>query len=525
MTLFLNYIACILALFCGCEKPLLEDNNIIIEQSVLNPGEIEMTIDLNNGHQLNKGVFGVNSALPAQYYDYSTPGFIDRYIELGKPLIRFPGGTYANYYDFDSGFFIPYDGISAANQKRVDDWNKGVIKKKQTIGSYSYKDFCEFANQTDADYTLVLNILGKTAADTKRWMEGIKATGQVVKYVEIGNEVYFGNYDPVIPTVQEYIRRGQNHAEAVRAVFADAKIGVIIPSQIYTRETFLNELDTDKSTKQLDWYEELPKSNFYDAVIIHLYSSLGMSNNIASEAEFIPYKDAYYNCLSHSDKKFDETFNGIREKFPQKEVWVTEYHVGGFSGLLRKYRFRYSYLGGLYTANFMLKLFSVPEVTISNWHSVTQLIEDSGNSGNMSFGKKVNFEFVGIFKELIAEANIYASVSLRGDGSYTGMGEYGGTYSDLNAGFFYNNESGYLMVVNKSDKTYSLTNKNLLIEDGGKVVDMQDAVSLTPTDDLSLTKALESEDKFLLKKVAVNANGISLPPFSITRIKCKLNTK
>ena len=90
MKLFLNYIACILALFSSCEKSLVEDNNIIIEQSVLNPGEIEMTIDLNHGHQLNKGVFGVNSALPLQSYSYTTPGFIDRYIELVKPLIRFP---------------------------------------------------------------------------------------------------------------------------------------------------------------------------------------------------------------------------------------------------------------------------------------------------------------------------------------------------------------------------------------------------------------------------------------------------
>ncbi len=518
----------ILAVSGGCQKQQFEEN-VFEPFNVLEKGEIELTVDFANSFKLNKDVFGVNSALPTKPYTYTHPSFIDKYIELGRPLIRFPGGTYANYYDFDTGYFIPYDGISEKNTIRINDWNSSVFKKKKEVGGYSNIDFCNFANQSGAEFTLVLNITAKNPDDTKRWMQEIKAVGQKAKYVEIGNELYFGNYDPVIPDITEYIKRAKPHADAVRSEFPDAKIGVIIPSHIYTHESFLDEIDTGKSTKQIDWMEKLPNENFYDAVIIHLYSSLGMANDISSTNEFIPYLDAYYNCLSHADNKLKEAFSRITQRFPSKEIWVTEYHVGGFSGLLRQFRLRHSYLGGLFASNFLLSLFNESQVTVGSWHSMTQLLDEPAGSGNSTplipdsynFGTKVNYQFLKMFKDVVADGESFVPVSIRGLENYEVTGENAGTFPDVQSGLFFANEGGYAVVINKSKHTYKMGSSIIVNNNNTKSqLTILEQTILQPDQNIEISDAMVSETNFT-KTVKTIKEEILITPYSVSLLKCK----
>jgi hypothetical protein len=310
-------------------------------------------------------------------------------------------------------------------------------------------------------------------------------------------------------------------------VFPDTKIGVIIPSHIYTHESFLDELETGGDNKQIEWLEKLPDEDFYDAVIIHLYSTLGM-NDISSESEFIPYLDAYYNCISHADNKLQDALTAIKEIFPTKEIWVTEYHVGGFSSLLKKYRLRYSYLGGLYAANIMLNLFSEPSITVGNWHSLVQFFtlplkytySTPLIPNNRTFGTLVNYQFVKFFSEAIENNAIFVPVTLSGFNNYTAVGEYAGSYPDVNSGLFYANGNGNLMVINKSDNIYTMGSKLNIVKDSvSSQMTILDQTLLERDPLLPETEGFESETNYK-KSTTIVGDSVTIPPFSISLMKC-----
>src|SRR5690606_37519651 len=103
----------------------------------------------------------------------------------------------------------------------------------------------------------------------------------------------------------------------------------------------------EKGNRMEQWYRRMQNESFYDAISVHLYANVGMDGKTEKE-NFLPFKEAYEFAISHTDSRIAYTFDRVKADFPSKEIWLTEYHVGGFVGELRQYRLRYTFLGGLY---------------------------------------------------------------------------------------------------------------------------------------------------------------------------------
>ena len=471
---------------------------------------LSLTIDYSNSHALQPHVYGANNWISTRAYHYNDEGFIENYNALGKPVIRYPGGTPSNYLDLNTGFHKAWPGASQRDLDRVTSFNNGMSNNGKGEKGEELSRFLDFKTQTNATTTFTLNTTSMSIDEVNLALDKIVASGEELEYVEIGNEQYFNQYESIIPDVYTYIDKAKRRANSVRSRFPNAKIGVQVPSQIYTSESFLPDPIATNQNRTETWYNAIKEETFYDAIIIHLYSSVGMDHLVTSN-DFIPFKEAYKHCISHADKLLAEVLSTLEADFPHAEIWATEFHVGGFSGDVRQYRLRYSYLGGLYASNFMFKLFSDSAVSLGNWHSMVQWQQGSGTS----FGTYVNYQFFNLFQEPVKMSNRFVSVEVANTMNYSGVGTHTGEFKDVEGGLFFNDDTdkGYLMIFNKWENSYTIGINELETKLSGTIIESS---QLSTAKNLTLEDGLESENAFSNETILPVGGNYTLEPFSIT---------
>lgn len=478
----------------------------------------QLTLDVAypSSIDLNPDVHGVNNWISTRPYYLSNGGFISKYNDLGKPLMRYPGGTASNYLNLAKGWHEAWPGANANDSNRVSSFNKGMTNAGKGTKGEEIGKFIDFLQATDATSTFVVNLTTMSGTDVATVLDSIKNRGEELDYVELANEVYFGQYTSIIADEASYIALAKDRADTVRSRFPNAKIGALLPSQIYTKENFLPGGGSSAS-RQEKWHQALKSETFYDALVIHMYSSIGMDHTVLA-ADFLPYQTAYNHTIAHADLKFDSTFAQLSKDFPSTDIWVSEFHVGGFSGDVRQYRLRHSYLGGLYSASFMLKLFSKPQIKIGNWHSMVQWLTYSESGGQLSetynFGTKVNYHLFKLFAEPSNNSERFATVEVGNILNYTGIGQHSGSFADVEAGCFYNErtEKGYLILINKWENTYQISTTELESKLKGTLTS---TTEFAPDKSLSLTAAIESEDNYSRSFISPNNGQYSILPFSV----------
>lgn len=483
--------------------------------SILGQNSISIGIDYAKVYKLNKDVYGCNNWISTRPYYLSDNSFIKKYADLEKPTMRYPGGTASNYLNLASGFHELWPGSTDNDRNRVNAFNSGMNIVGKDVKGEEIGRFIKFLKATDARSTFVLNLTVMTLSEIESVLDSLVQNHVDLEYVEMGNELYYGQYSAVVPDVTSYVALAKQRAVLVKKRFPNAKIGVLIPSQIYTSESFLPGEGASQD-RQEKWYDEIKKENFYDGIVIHLYSTVGMDSKV-SEENFLPYQTAYRHAISHADQKMDELIPRLEEDFLDKEIWVTEYHVGGFGGDVRSYRLRHSYLGAMYASNFMLKLFTHKSITLGSWHSMVQWLDynATGNllDDNYDFNTKINYHFFKLFGKPIKDCSHFAKLNVTGNIEYSGIGKYDGKYDDVEGGTFVNIQTGkaYLILFNKWRNSYSI-NKSVLEE--GISGTISKCMEISPEKSLYLDEALKSEQNFSRTEIEPTNGNYMLLPFS-----------
>ena len=333
----------------------------------------------------------------------------------------------------------------------------------------------------------------------------------------MGNEVYNNSYTPIIPNVDKYIEIAKANMAELREVFPDAKVGMVCPSHIYKYKSFLGEVALGESDRQIDWFNKLQNEDFFDALIIHMYSVIGMNGKTPLD-EYLPYEQAYRFSISHADGKYEETIDAMRRAYPGKDIWVTEYHISDYG--LTNYGMRLSYLGGFFTGSFMIKLFNTPEITIGNWHSLVQWLEYPKTSDllpeNYDFTALVNYHVFKVFKEPVRESDNIAPLTITGLKKYQGVGEYSGEYDDMEGSLFYSDDKASMIIFNKLEQNYIISEDKLLealgAKSGAKLVSCKE---FGPSASMELYDALSSETAFSSKIISADSGHYTLKPYSI----------
>jgi hypothetical protein len=464
---------------------------------------------------LRQNCFGANNNLLYPPFTYSQPDFINKYIEAHRPFLRYPGGTGANYLNPLTGYSEPRD-IAAKSKKKTEN------KKREDPS-----EFFKFVKKTEATYCLVMNMCTVSLQDNKRWLQSLASQGIRPEYFELGNELYFGSYSRFYANGDDYVKAAKDYTGMIRSIFPQARIGVVISSHYYTQESFLPDDKPYSKNRHANWIQSLRNQDFYDAVIIHTYSNTGMDNEIA-KADFLPYQEAYMHAISHADGKLKSSLEIVSNHFLDKEIWVTEYGIGGFGGDLRRYRLRYSYIGSLHSSMMLLKFLSIPEVEISSWHSFIQFLsypKRTAVTDETVFKTKNGYELFRLIGHAVRQSDKYIPVSLEGVNNYRGYGEYKGSFQELEAGCFIDegNKSAYLVLLNKTASTYKLGTIQGTPNDKFGSFFMDSGIMLMPRQDVALEKAIEDEEVLTKKTIKANeVKKIEIKPYSLTSIKIRI---
>lgn len=451
---------------------------------------------MKESRPLEKDCYGANLQLLSGPIWFDHPDLIKKYIEAGKPFFRFPGGTYANFYNPETGLMSE----KASSNHDYKALNQRIREQHDGKGKMP-SSFFDFARKAGARYSVVLNVSTRSLEQNRKWLTALAKQEIKISAFEIGNELYFGSYAWALKTPSDYVQRAREHTAIIRKLFPDAKVGVIVPSHIYTSEVFLDERQPNLPKRQQEWMTLLEKERFFDAVVIHLYSKLGMSNNVKKE-DFLPLIEAYSNVVTYAESHLDKSLDLLEKTFPGKDIWITEYGVGGFGGELRQYQLRHAHLGCLHSDLMLLRFLSRPSITISHWHSFTQCIGFDQRRGGIREESTVQFHHLSLFADPVNNSDSYVPVTCT-DGA------------QLEVGAFTGSQRGYIFVLNKRNQSHIL--KKLKSE---KSIQLTGAIQLSPQQKIPLAKALEktrSMDKTELTGKALGS--IVFPPYSITRIE------
>jgi len=465
---------------------------------------IRLTIDLDHPQPLSQDLYGANTEAMHLPVWFDQPAFAEKYKAIGRPFLRFPGGTSSNFYNPQSGLFdndSPSDREYGPQNKRLLKITNGAGRKPEP--------FFRFAREQDLRYSLVLNVCTQTFEQNKAWLERIAEAGHRVPAIEIGNEVFFGSYKWAFPTPADYMERSRKLTEVIRKLFPATKVGVVFPIQLYQDKTFVKHGERPKPSSQYQWMIVLEGEAFYDALAVHLYSQVGMSN-ATKPADFIPHLEGYANVMSMLENRLDPTFDELKKRFPGKELWITEYGVGGFGGDLKQYTLRYSHLGALHTDLMLLRFTRNPSVTIAHWHSYNHFFDATEDGKRFEDQGNLTFTHFSLFRDPIR--NCDAVVPVKTTAAST----------DIEAFVFTGKGKSYLMVVNKQGREHTVGEVSLLSSGAPSTAKLAGGVQLLHRTDMPLEKAMQDTER--CERVPMSPaqlESLKLPPYSITQLEIK----
>jgi hypothetical protein len=260
--------------------------------------------------------FNLNSVLVPSWQDTSFLQFVN---QLNPSMLRIPGGEVANYWDWQRGGII----------RDVSGLPEGLPNFLQGHGNYTASKLEDFQAGLKATDTTPLFVLNMLTSDLESQMEMLRTAsklGMTVKYIELGNEFYFGtqNYRQVFPNPQDYAQTTSQWITAIRQEFPDAEISVLgtVPNPE-------KEARRIQNWNRIMLKSALPKA---DAITLHYYRLSGLDNkDIPEQHQNYPFFTAEDVPIilgepfkNWQDYQNEQNFQLIPE---DTKIWITEYNI------------------------------------------------------------------------------------------------------------------------------------------------------------------------------------------------------
>lgn len=285
---------------------------------------------------------------------WGNQSFIDSVQNLNIQLIRYPGGTESQYFDWQTGRSVP-----------ASLWTNGTLFNHSYIGtaphiSYPLSELHYFYQQTGIKPVFCLNMLTKTLSNQIQMLQTAASLGIPVHYIELGNELYFNvtDFTNKYPNPIDYVLDVKNNwIPQLSSLFSNAKIAVI---GSYDGLTDLN--NNTVPPRIYTWNDTLFAQYVgADGITFHYYippNTTTLSNPNITQALAAPFKHWQTMKINTVDK----VTNGM-------ECWITEYNLN--DGNQTTYSIASSWTHGLYTAALFSQMLEEPKITMLLNHQIT----------------------------------------------------------------------------------------------------------------------------------------------------------
>lgn len=389
--------------------------------------------------------------------------------EINPAVLRFPGGTTANYYHY-YGTGYGYDAAEIFGTSI----GLGELALDDIMPSNFIELFADLALQTESRVIYTMNLFThfkpggasinnpQSAAYLERKAENMDALaylvgrGVDVVAVELGNELYFEweltGIFTINTAVDKYVDLARDYANTIRSNYPDIEIGV--PGALVNSNPEFNF-----------WNEKMQEAEFADGIVVHEYD-----RNIADNCDGGLDKASYFACardqIDHFlDFDYEDQLKDYMDLFPDKDLWLTEWGIGDPYRVANTFIDAYSVFG-------MLNKFSEfvmdhpGRISFANRHNLI-----TAGYYYPAFGTKFLNESDELFylDNKAIRASAYPAKLMTG--ILTGGYQYAGKAVISNCRIWvYTNDSGYkLAVSNNSGTEQQLTVQELavLLEETG----------------------------------------------------------
>jgi len=262
-----------------------------------------LEVDLASAQRFPSNLIGVNCNILNQPFPYDSDEFRKLYEDAGRPFFRYPGGTVANYLNHGTGFL---DANRAGNRRAGYERKNERVTRMTGGAGYVPEKFIEVVRGMELPFSLVLNMCTMSIDENESFLRKFAASGIQITHIELANEVFFAEYSTFFHDASEYLRQARELSRVCRSLFPHVKIGVVIPNTLYRNKSFPDRADKPggDDDRQIRWIRQLARHpGFYDAVIVHCYSTIGVENS-KSAADLPSVEQVSYRLLSQREGNY-----------------------------------------------------------------------------------------------------------------------------------------------------------------------------------------------------------------------------
>lgn len=260
--------------------------------------------------------FNVNTI---QVESWRNPQFWQAVNTLHPSLLRIPGGTVANYWDWQRG------GLIQNPQSLPAGLPQGLRFRARQYTGGKLEDFKIGLQATQTTPLFVLNMLTSDLNSQLQMLETAQKMGLEVKYIELGNEFYFQNknYKKVFPNPRAYAQTAAQWVRAIKQKFPEAQVAVI---------GVIPRADEEKNARKNNWNAPLVNTALpeADALTLHIYRLSGLETKEQKNVSY-PFfgLEEVPEILGEPFRQWkdlvsDPTFQLIPNN---KKIWITEYNL------------------------------------------------------------------------------------------------------------------------------------------------------------------------------------------------------
>ncbi len=473
---------------------------------------------------VQENLIGANANLISFNDPWSTKDLVEVTKKTQIKTLRYPGGTIGNYWDWDIG----------AVDRDVPDslMIKWVVENdhRASPDRYTIESLAKIYQQTGIVPVFMLNMLSKDLQHSIRNLKKAESLGIPIKYIEMGNELYFNIPFPLLrfPTPESYGETCQVWIAKLRKEFPDASFAVV--GSYITRHP-----------RQVDWNKRvLEKCTNADAIVIHLYSPSGLDGRLERkkiapgkeglgesqtatrtgpeaigerqqwELELLKDKQAYSNMFTTASKnlkKLDDFYVP-----DDMNLWVTEFNIRDDNSVIL-----HSWTQTLILSKYLFK-FLESDVELSSMHNLTGTLFGMVHTDSLNYQhlKSQNVKSIpytlsagGMITKLFGDAmkDKVEGAVLNFDIASTLTDDRGEQAKNLKGYMFRNKNGNTAIVVN-----YDFTDQKV---DFSTIPDFKGKMSTYASDPSNPVIGFEN---ILVDEVDV-VDTIKLPPHSIAIIK------
>lgn len=359
----------------------------------LNVDEVKVILGGVSGLTVGNGLYGYNTANLFTHLDIYTDNW--ETLQDGLPaVLRFPGGTLANFYHFDApGYGYRQEDKQAVGGKAIENFerslamDRSLIQQKGLSKNHAHQ-MAELAKATGSSVLLVANLLTAPDNEILRMVEFFKSEQVHIAGLELGNEYYWsGAYSTTFPDGDSYVRRMQGLVLRMRQEHPDVPLAAVIAPL-----SSMKKANAKKQAFNASWNEAVRGFGDFDAVIAHLYSKKNSCDALAVVEEKCKCYADY--STQYSGPIMDRAMLDLESQFPGKEIWITEWNIKGvFSGIGN------TMAQAIHYADFNLMTHRHESVTVSTYHNLLAK-GDGFNAFASASNGKVKRQATGVVAEL-----------------------------------------------------------------------------------------------------------------------------